>query len=145
MRRRRRRSCWIARRQSWPRRANELNDVKKAAAELKVPVKSSDLVGQDGRFRTLGAMSGRGRRRLRWPGSDLRADQRGPDGVVLENQEPTVDEIAEELRRDTREAAEHKKREEVFRRLHGNADGSLQQRRRRQDDQDSGSSRSLGK
>ena len=41
-------------------RAKVLNDLKKAAAEMKVPFKSSDLVGQDGQVTDLGAMSGPG-------------------------------------------------------------------------------------
>jgi peptidyl-prolyl cis-trans isomerase D len=41
-------------------RAKELNDLKKAAAEMNIPLKSSDLVGQDGQVPDLGAMSGPG-------------------------------------------------------------------------------------
>ncbi len=41
-------------------RANVLNDLKKAAAEMNIPVKTSDLVGKDGQVPDLGAMSGPG-------------------------------------------------------------------------------------
>ena len=41
-------------------RAKVLNDLQKAAAEMKIPVKISDLVGQDGQVPDLGAMSGPG-------------------------------------------------------------------------------------
>ena len=61
-------------------RAKVLNDLKKAAAEMKVPVKSSDLVGQDGQVPDLGAMSGPGAVAFTLAeGTDLRADQRGTD------------------------------------------------------------------
>ena len=35
-------------------------DLKKAAAEMKLPVKTSGLVGEDGQVTDLGAMSGPG-------------------------------------------------------------------------------------
>ena len=41
-------------------RAKVLNDLKKAAAEMNIPVKTSDLVGKDGQVPDLGAMSGPG-------------------------------------------------------------------------------------
>ena len=47
-------------------RAKVLNDLKKAAAEMNVPLKTSDLVGKDGQVPDLGAMSGQVRWRSRW-------------------------------------------------------------------------------
>ena len=41
-------------------RAKELGDLKKAAAEMNVPVKQSDLVGKDGQVPDVGSMSGQG-------------------------------------------------------------------------------------
>ncbi len=67
-------------------RAKVLNDLKKAAAEMKVPFKSSDFVGQDGQVPDLGAMSGPGAVAFSLPkGTDLathqcRADGRGAGG-----------------------------------------------------------------
>ena len=44
-----------------------LNDLKKAAAEMNVPVKTSDLVGQDAQVPDLGAMTGQAAVRSRCP------------------------------------------------------------------------------
>src|ERR1700712_3265534 len=41
-------------------RAKVLNDLRKAAAEMNIPVKTSDVVGKDGQVPGLGAMSGPG-------------------------------------------------------------------------------------
>ena len=41
-------------------RAKVLNDLQKAAAEMNIPVKTSDLVGRDGQVPDLGSMSGPG-------------------------------------------------------------------------------------
>ena len=41
-------------------RAKALGDLHKAAAEMNIPVKSSDLVGKDGQVPDLGALSGPG-------------------------------------------------------------------------------------
>ena len=41
-------------------RAKVLNSLQKAAAEMNIPVKTSDLVGKDGQVPDLGAMSGPG-------------------------------------------------------------------------------------
>ena len=53
-------SCWREETNKLDDRAKVLNDLKKAAAEMNVPFKSSDLVGQDGQVPDLGAMSGPG-------------------------------------------------------------------------------------
>lgn len=79
-------------------RAKVLNDLKKAAAEMKIPVKTSDYVAKDGQVPDLGAMSG--------PGSvafslakgaisgPINAGRTGVVLTVLDKQEPTADDIA---------------------------------------------------
>jgi peptidyl-prolyl cis-trans isomerase D len=99
-------------------RAKLLNDLKKAAAEMKVPVKSSDLVGQDGQVTDLGSMSGPGA-----PAFTLAKGQisgpinAGQTGVVLtvtDKQEPTADDIAKNLAQ-TRDQLLDAQREEIYR------------------------------
>ena len=71
-------------------RAKVLNDLKKAAAEMNVPVKTSDLVGKDGQVPDLGAMSGAGFGGvLAGEGRDLGADQYRPDGCCAERDRQT--------------------------------------------------------
>jgi peptidyl-prolyl cis-trans isomerase D len=99
-------------------RAKVLNDLKKAAAEMKVPVKSSDLVGQDGQVPDLGAMSGPGAVAFSLPKGQISgAINAGQTGVVLmvtDKQEPTADEIAKNFDQ-TREQLLNAQREEIFR------------------------------
>jgi len=99
-------------------RAKVLNDLKKAAAEMKVPVKSSDLVGQDGQVPDLGAMSGPGAVAFSLPkgqiSGPLNAGQTGVVLVVTDKQEPTADEIAKNFA-PTREQLLNAQREEMFR------------------------------
>ena len=60
-------------------RAKVLNDLKKAAAEMNMPFKSSDLVGKDGQVPDVGAMSGPGAVAFyAGQGRDLGTDQNGP-------------------------------------------------------------------
>ncbi len=47
-------------------RAKVLNDLKKAADEMKLPVKTSDLVGKEGQVPDIGSMSGPGAVAFRW-------------------------------------------------------------------------------
>jgi peptidyl-prolyl cis-trans isomerase D len=79
-------------------RAKELNDLKKAAAELKVTVKSSDLVGKDGQVPDLGSMAGQGAVAFSLPkGAISDPINTGTAGIVLtvtDKQEPTAEEIA---------------------------------------------------
>ena len=98
-------------------RAHALSDLKKAAAELKVPVKSSDLVGQDGQVPDLGAMSG--------PASvafalakggisgPLQTEQAGAVLNVTDKQEPTADDMAKNFDQ-MREQLLNDQREQVF-------------------------------
>jgi peptidyl-prolyl cis-trans isomerase D len=99
-------------------RARELNDLKKAAAELKLPVKSSDLVGQDGQVPDLGAMSGPGAEAFTLAKGAISGPiNTGQAGVVLsvtDRQEPTADEIAKNFDA-TREQLLNQQRDEIFR------------------------------
>jgi peptidyl-prolyl cis-trans isomerase D len=98
-------------------RAKELNDLKKAAAELKVPVKTSDLVGEDGQVADLGAMNGPGAAAFKLAkGAISDAINAGQTGVVLtvtDKQEPTADDIAKNFDT-TREQMVSQQREEIF-------------------------------
>jgi peptidyl-prolyl cis-trans isomerase D len=98
-------------------RAKELNDLKKAAAELKVPVKTSDLVGEDGQVADLGAMNGPGAAAFKLAkGAISDAINAGQTGVVLtvtDKQEPTADDIAKNFDT-TREQLLSQQREEIF-------------------------------
>jgi peptidyl-prolyl cis-trans isomerase D len=99
-------------------RAKELNNLKKAAAELKVPVKTSDLVGEDGQVTDLGAMNGPGAVAFKLAkGAISEPINAGQTGVVLtvtDKQEPTADEIAKNFDT-TRDELLSQKREEVYR------------------------------
>jgi peptidyl-prolyl cis-trans isomerase D len=99
-------------------RAKELNDLKKAAAELKLPVKSSGLVGQDGQVTDLGAMSGPGAVAFTLSKGGISGPiNAGQTGVVLsvtDKQEPTADELAKNFDA-TREQLLSQQREEIFR------------------------------
>ena len=98
-------------------RAKELNDLKKAAAELKIPVKTSDLVGEDGQVADLGAMNGPGAAAFKLAkGAISDAINAGQTGVVLtvtDKQEPTADDIAKNFDT-TREQLLSQQREEIF-------------------------------
>jgi peptidyl-prolyl cis-trans isomerase D len=79
-------------------RAKVLNDLSKAAAEMNIPVKSSDFVNRDGQVPDLGAMSG--------PASvafslakgaisgPINAGRVGAVLKILDKQEPSADDIA---------------------------------------------------
>jgi peptidyl-prolyl cis-trans isomerase D len=99
-------------------RAKELNDLKKAAAELKLPVKSSGLVGHDGQVTDLGAMSGPGAVAFTLDKGGISGPiNAGQTGVVLsvtDKQEPTADDIAKNFDA-TREQLLSQQREEIFR------------------------------
>ncbi|MCU1223547.1 MAG: PpiC-type peptidyl-prolyl cis-trans isomerase [Edaphobacter sp.] len=104
-------------------RAKVLNDLRKAADEMKIPVKTSDLVGKDGQVPDLGAMSGPGAVAFSLPKGAISGPiNTGREGVVLtvlEKQEPSAEDIAKNFAQ-TREqllAAQH---EEIFRVYIGN-------------------------
>jgi peptidyl-prolyl cis-trans isomerase D len=98
--------------------AKQYNDLHKAAAELNVPVKTSDLVGKDGQVPDVGAMSGPASVAFSLPkGSISTAINTGTDGVVLsvtDKQEPSAEDIAKNFDQ-TREQMLNDRREEVFR------------------------------
>jgi peptidyl-prolyl cis-trans isomerase D len=99
-------------------RAKVLNDLKKAAAELKVNVETSDLVGQDGQVPDLGAMSGPGAVAFTLPkgqiSGPINAGQTGVVLVVTDKQEPTAADMAKNFDQ-TREELLNNQREEIFR------------------------------
>ena len=104
-------------------RAKVLNDLEKAAAEMNIPVKASDLVGKDGQVPDLGAMSGPGAAAFSLAKGAISGPiNAGRVGVVLsvtEKQEPSAEDIAKNFAQ-TREqllAAQH---EEIFRVYIGN-------------------------
>jgi len=98
-------------------RAKILNDLKKAAAEFKAAVKSSDLVGQDGQVPDVGAMSGPGKPAFQLPVGGISAPiDTGESDVVLEvtdKQAPSAAEIAQHMDQ-TREQLLDQQREQVF-------------------------------
>jgi peptidyl-prolyl cis-trans isomerase D len=98
-------------------RAKELNDLKKAAAELKVEVKTSDLVGRDGQVPDLGPMTGPGAVAFTLPkGKISDAINAGRTGVVLvvtDKQEPSTADIAKNFDQ-TKDNMLNDQREEIF-------------------------------
>ncbi len=98
-------------------RAKELNDLRKAAAEMNVPVKTSDLVGKDGQVPDVGAMSGEGAVAFTLgKGAISNPINTGTQGIVLsvvDKQEPSTDDIAKNFNQ-TRNTMLNAKREEVF-------------------------------
>lgn len=99
-------------------RAKVLNDLNKAAQEMKLPVKSSGLVGQDAQVTDLGAMSGPGAVAFSLPKGQISGPiNTGQTGVVLvvtDKQQPTPQEIAQHMDQ-TREQLLSERRDEVFR------------------------------
>ncbi|HWZ49885.1 MAG TPA: peptidyl-prolyl cis-trans isomerase [Granulicella sp.] len=99
-------------------RAKVLNDLKKAAAEMNVPVKSSDLVGHDGQVPDVGAMSGAASVAFTLAKGAISGPLNvGQSGVVLtvtDKQEPTPEEIAKNFDQ-TREQLLGQQHEEIFR------------------------------
>jgi peptidyl-prolyl cis-trans isomerase D len=99
-------------------RAKELNDLHKAAAELNIPVKTSDLVGKDGQVPDLGAMSGAASVAFSLAKGAISGPiNSGTSGAILtvtDKQEPSTEDIAKNFEQ-TREQMLGEKREEVFR------------------------------
>jgi peptidyl-prolyl cis-trans isomerase D len=99
-------------------RAKVLNDLKKAAAEMKLPMKTSDLVGKDAQVPELGAMSGPGSVAFSLAKGAISGPiNTGRSGVVLtviDKQEPTAEDIAKNFTQ-TREGLLNQQREEIFR------------------------------
>ncbi len=82
-------------------RAKQLGDLHKAAAEMNVPVKTSDLVGRDGQVQDVGSMAGQAAVIFTLPKGGISPPiNEGPNGVVAQLQEldqPTPAEIAQNL------------------------------------------------
>jgi peptidyl-prolyl cis-trans isomerase D len=99
-------------------RAKRLGDLHKAAAELRVPVKSSDLVGQDAQVPDVGAMSGPASVAFTLAKGAISGPiNTGAAGVVLtvtDKQEPTPDEVAKNFER-TKDQLLDDERQEIFR------------------------------
>jgi peptidyl-prolyl cis-trans isomerase D len=99
-------------------RAKVLNDLKKAAAEMNVPFKSSDLVGSDGQVPDLGAMTGPGSVAFQLAkgaiSGPINAGQSGVVLTVTDKEEPTAADIAAHMD-STREQMLNTQRDEIFR------------------------------
>ncbi|HEY5056582.1 MAG TPA: peptidyl-prolyl cis-trans isomerase [Acidobacteriaceae bacterium] len=98
-------------------RAKVLNDLKKAAAEFKVPVKSSDLVGADAQVPDVGSMAGPGAPAFKLSVGGISAPiDTGESEVVLavtDKQQPTAEEMAKNLDQ-TREQLLNDQRSQMF-------------------------------
>jgi len=82
-------------------RAKVLNDLHKAAAEMNLPVKTSDLVGRDAQVPDIGALTGAASVVFTLPKGGISGPiNEGANGAVLQltdKQEPTADDIAKNL------------------------------------------------
>jgi peptidyl-prolyl cis-trans isomerase D len=98
-------------------RAKELKDLKKAAAEMKIEVKTSDLVGKDGQVPDVGSMAGPAAVAFTLPNGGISGPlNTGTTGVVLEvtdKQQPSAEDIAKNFNQ-TRNQMLNTRREEVF-------------------------------
>ena len=98
-------------------RAKVLNDLKKAAAEMKVPVKSSDLVGQDAQVPDIGALTGPANVAFTLPKGEVSGPiNTGANGIVLtvtDKEEPTADEMAKNFDQ-MKDALLNQQRDQVF-------------------------------
>ena len=97
--------------------ARKLGDLHKAAAEMKLTVKSSDLVGRDAQVTDIGSLSGAASVVFTMPVGGISGPiNEGVNGAVLEltdRQEPTAQDIAQHFDA-TREALLNQKRQEAF-------------------------------
>jgi peptidyl-prolyl cis-trans isomerase D len=99
-------------------RAKVLNDLKKAAAEMNIPFKTSDLVGRDGQVPDIGALTGPAAEVFTLPKGTIS----GPINLgrtaivvsVVDKQEPSATDIADNFAQ-TREQLLDAQRGEVFR------------------------------
>jgi len=98
-------------------RAKALGDLKKAADEQKLTVKSSDLVGRDAQVPDIGALSGAASVAFTLPKGGISGPiNEGANGAVLQltdKQEPSAEDIAKNFDT-TREKLLQTKREEAF-------------------------------
>ena len=81
--------------------AKQRGDLHKAAAEMNLPVKTSDLVGQDGPVADLGAMTGEAAAIFALPQGGISGPiTAGPNGIVaqvLAKQQPSADDMAQHV------------------------------------------------
>jgi peptidyl-prolyl cis-trans isomerase D len=98
-------------------RAKALGDLTKAAAELNVPVKTSDLVGRDAQVPDIGALTGAASVVFTMPKGGISGPiNEGANGSVLQlldKEEPTADDIAKNFAA-TREKLLDQQRQEAF-------------------------------
>jgi peptidyl-prolyl cis-trans isomerase D len=98
-------------------RAKVLNDLSKAAAEMKLAVKTSDLVGRDTQLPDIGSMSGAASVLFSLPKGGISGPiNEGPNGTVaqvVDKQEPTPEDLAKNLPA-TREKLLDQQRQEAF-------------------------------
>ncbi len=98
-------------------RAKQLGDLHKAAAEMNISVKTSDLVGRDAQVQDLGSLSGDAASIFSLPqGGISNPISEGPNGAVVQLtqlQQPTADDIAQHLAT-TRDKLLDQQRAEVF-------------------------------
>ncbi len=99
-------------------RAKVLNDLGKAAAEMNVPVQTSDLVGKEGQVPELGSMSGPGAVAFSLPKGGISGPiDSGRVGVVLsvlDKQEPSPEQMAKDFPQ-AREQLLSAQHDEIFR------------------------------
>ncbi len=97
--------------------AKQFNDLHKAAAQMNIAVKSSDLVGKDGQVPDVGSMGGPAAVAFSLPKGGISGPiNAGQSGIVLavtDKQEPATDDIAKNFSQ-TRNQMLNQKREEVF-------------------------------
>ena len=98
-------------------RARVLNDLPKAASEMNVPLKTSDLVGRDAQVQDMGSLSGEASVIFSLPKGGISGPiNEGPNGSVvqlLDKQEPTPEDIAKNLPV-TKDKLLNQQRQEVF-------------------------------
>ncbi|HEY0161166.1 MAG TPA: peptidyl-prolyl cis-trans isomerase [Edaphobacter sp.] len=104
-------------------RAKVLNDLKKAAAEMNIPVKTSDMVGRDAQVPEIGSMASPASAAFTLAKGTVSGPiNLGRAGVVLtvtDKQEPTEDDIKKNFDQ-TREQLLNEQRDELFRVYVGN-------------------------
>ena len=98
-------------------RAKALGDLHKAAAELKLPIKSSDLVGRDAQVADIGALSGAASVVFTMQKGAISGPiNEGVNGAVLQltdKQEPSADDVAKNFDA-TKEKLLDQQRQEAF-------------------------------
>jgi peptidyl-prolyl cis-trans isomerase D len=104
-------------------RAKALNDLKKAATEMNIPFKSSELVGKDGQVPDIGPMTGPAAVAFDLAKGAISGPiNAGRTGIVLsvvDKQEPTPEDIAKNFAQ-VRDQLLNVQREEIFRLYIGN-------------------------